>query len=117
MPFVSGSYRKRPLEQGVTLISHVPRLLEVGMDAFGGNYSEGTEFDHLIVVFNEVDWQLSPHADAQRGPMDDDSPVRCSPTTYTHVIQSQSPSRNSSRSAIHGSPVSLDPVLILVGRK
>ncbi|MCG2621115.1 HtaA domain-containing protein [Arthrobacter sp. I2-34] len=61
-PFLSGSYRKQLLEQGVALISDAPRLLEAGVDAFGGNYSEGTEFDPLIVVFNEVDWLLSSHA-------------------------------------------------------
>lgn len=60
-PFLSGSYRKQRLEQGVALIADAPRLLKAGVDAFGGNYFEGTEFDPLIVVFNEVDWLSSSH--------------------------------------------------------
>jgi len=59
VPFLSGSYRTQPFEQGVALIAEEPRLLETGRDAFGGHYSKGTEFDALIAVFNERDWTMS----------------------------------------------------------
>ncbi|MER2138403.1 MAG: HtaA domain-containing protein, partial [Arthrobacter sp.] len=58
-PFLTGTYRRLPAEYGVALISDAPRLLEAGVDAFGGNYAAGTAFDPLVVVFNEPDWTLS----------------------------------------------------------
>lgn len=58
-PFLAGTYRREFVESGVALISDAPQLLGAGVEAFGGNYAEGTIFDPLLVVFNEQDWQSS----------------------------------------------------------